>query len=258
MWDAVCCFAVFSREMDYKKIAEDVSTTLFAYFQDSADWKVVKRTKFIEVSSKPSLCFEGNIWNFVTSSSFSYISGTDISAKYKPTNMEIFVSRYRAEALVEIPVNKLFPFIYLPEYRSKWDKAVQSYKLVETVDQDTFIFHSITHSYGFGLISPRDFVYIVHIKKYDDGNLMTTNSVSVDHPDYLPTPRYVRGSNFPSGYACSPHPENPDHSKLVAILQVDLGGMLMPSLVDSVMPMTLINLVTDCKSGFKSLKETIP
>uniref|UniRef100_A0A8D2L4M5 StAR related lipid transfer domain containing 6 n=1 Tax=Varanus komodoensis TaxID=61221 RepID=A0A8D2L4M5_VARKO len=98
---------------------------------------------------------------------------------------------------------------------------------------DTFIFHSITHSYGFGLISPRDFVYIVHIKKYDDGNLMTTNSVSVDHPDYLPTPRYVRGSNFPSGYACSPHPENPDHSKLVAILQVDLGGMLMPSLVDS-------------------------
>ncbi|XP_044287550.1 stAR-related lipid transfer protein 6 [Varanus komodoensis] len=212
--------------MDYKKIAEDVSTTLFAYFQDSADWKVVKRTKFIEVSSKPSLCFEGNI--------------------------------YRAEALVEIPVNKLFPFIYLPEYRSKWDKAVQSYKLVETVDQDTFIFHSITHSYGFGLISPRDFVYIVHIKKYDDGNLMTTNSVSVDHPDYLPTPRYVRGSNFPSGYACSPHPENPDHSKLVAILQVDLGGMLMPSLVDSVMPMTLINLVTDCKSGFKSLKETIP
>ncbi|KAH0627837.1 hypothetical protein JD844_008322, partial [Phrynosoma platyrhinos] len=155
---------------------------------------------------------------------------------------------YRAEALVEIPPHKLFPFIYLPEYRGKWDKAVQSYKLVETIDE-------VIH-YGFGMVSPREFVYLVHIKKYD-GDLMTTNSVSIDHPNFPQSSKYVRGSSFPSGYACSPLPENPEHTKFVAILQVDLGGMLMPSLIDSVMPMTLINLVTDFKAGLKSLKASL-
>ncbi|XP_062984871.1 stAR-related lipid transfer protein 6 [Elgaria multicarinata webbii] len=210
--------------MDYKKIADDVSKEVLAYLQDTTDWKVVKHTKLISVSSKPSQCFPGTL--------------------------------YRAEALMEMPVDKLFPFIYIPEYRSKWDKAIQSYNLLETVDEDTFIFHNITHSYGFGLISPREFVYILHIKRYD-GNLMTTNSISVDHPSCLPSPRYIRGCTFPSGYAFSPHPENPDHTKLVAIVQVDLGGVLKPSLIDSVMPMTLINFVNDLKTGYKSQKGNI-
>ncbi|XP_042304902.1 stAR-related lipid transfer protein 6 [Sceloporus undulatus] len=211
--------------MDYKKTADEVSKKVFAYLQeDTSEWKVVKSTKTIKVWSKPSEDFSGTL--------------------------------YRAEALVEIPHDKLFPFIYLPEHRGQWDKAVQSYKLVETIDEDTFVFHIITHSYGFGMISPREFVYLVRIKKYD-GDLMTTNSVSIDHPDYPLSPNYVRGSSYPSGYACSPLPENPQHTKFVAILQVDLGGMLMPSVIDSVMPTTLINLVTDCKAGLKKLKADI-
>ncbi|XP_061470771.1 stAR-related lipid transfer protein 6 isoform X3 [Rhineura floridana] len=111
---------------------------------------------------------------------------------------------YRAEALIEVPAAKLFPFIYCAEYRSKWDRALQSYKLVDTIDEDTFIYRSITHSYGMGLVSPRDFVFLLHIKKY--GDLMTTNSLSVDHPDYPPCQNYVRGTSFPSGYACCPLP----------------------------------------------------
>ncbi|XP_063147209.1 stAR-related lipid transfer protein 6 [Candoia aspera] len=155
---------------------------------------------------------------------------------------------------MDISSDKLFPFVYLPEYRSKWDKSLQSYKLVRTIDQDTFIYHSITHSYGFGLISPRDFVYMLHVKKYD-GKLMTTNSISVNHPDFPPTPAYVRGTTFSSGYACLPLPENPQQSKFTVIIQVDMGGLLKRSVIDSVMPLSLINFVTDCKAGFKMLKE---
>ncbi|KAM6474084.1 stAR-related lipid transfer protein 6 [Liasis olivaceus] len=162
---------------------------------------------------------------------------------------------FRTEVLLDIPSDKLLPFIYLPEYRSKWDKTLQSYKLIEAIDQDTFIYQGITHSYGFGLISPRDFVYMLHLKNYN-GNLMTTNSVSVNHPDVPPTQAYVRGTTFSSGYACIPLPENPEQSKFMAIIQVDLGGVLKPSVIDSVMPMNLINFVTDCKAGFKMLKET--
>uniref|UniRef100_A0A670ZRU3 START domain-containing protein n=1 Tax=Pseudonaja textilis TaxID=8673 RepID=A0A670ZRU3_PSETE len=44
---------------------------------------------------------------------------------------------------------------------------------------------------------------------------------------------------------------NPEHTKLMMVVQVDLGGFLMPSVINSVMPMSLINFVTDCKSGLK-------
>uniref|UniRef100_A0ABM5FUG2 StAR-related lipid transfer protein 6 n=1 Tax=Pogona vitticeps TaxID=103695 RepID=A0ABM5FUG2_9SAUR len=212
--------------VDYKETADEVCEKVLSYIrEDTSGWKVVKRTKHISVLAKPSGDFCGTL--------------------------------YRAEARIEVPAEKLFPFMYLPEYREKWDKAVQSYRLVETIDQDTFIFHSITHSYGFGMVSPRDFVYLLHVRKYE-GDLMTTNSVSVDHPDCPQSSIYVRGSSFPSGYACCPHPENPGHSKLVAIVQVDLGGRLMPSLIESVMPTTLLNLVTDCKAGIKALKGKLP
>uniref|UniRef100_A0A8C7E2E4 StAR related lipid transfer domain containing 6 n=1 Tax=Naja naja TaxID=35670 RepID=A0A8C7E2E4_NAJNA len=121
--------------------------------------------------------------------------------------------------------------------------------------QDTFIYRSITHSYGFGMVSPRDFVYMLHLKTYD-GNLMTTNSISVVYPNLPPTPAYIRGTTFSSGYACLPLPGKPEHTKLMMVVQVDLGGFLMPSVVDSVMPMSLINFVTDCKSGLKTLRQS--
>ncbi|XP_062828620.1 stAR-related lipid transfer protein 6 isoform X1 [Anolis carolinensis] len=205
--------------MDYRQIGEEVATKVLSYIQeDISEWKVERITKNIKVWSKPSEDFEGML--------------------------------YRAEALVETPPDKLFPFLYLPEHRSKWDKAVQSYRNVETIDKDTFIIHVITHSYGFGMVSPRDFVSVVHIKKYD-GDLMTSNSVGVNHPSCPSCPKYVRGNNYPSGYACSPFPGNPQHTKFVAILQVDLGGLLLPSLISSVLPTTLVNFITDCKAGLR-------
>ncbi|XP_061470760.1 stAR-related lipid transfer protein 6 isoform X2 [Rhineura floridana] len=210
--------------MDYKNISKDLSKKILMYLEEPSGWRVAKCTKHISVLAKPATDFPGTV--------------------------------YRAEALIEVPAAKLFPFIYCAEYRSKWDRALQSYKLVDTIDEDTFIYRSITHSYGMGLVSPRDFVFLLHIKKY--GDLMTTNSLSVDHPDYPPCQNYVRGTSFPSGYACCPLPGNPNHSKLMAIIQVDLGGKLMPSVIDSVMPMSLMNLVTDCKTGLKALKENIP
>ncbi|XP_058024088.1 stAR-related lipid transfer protein 6 [Ahaetulla prasina] len=209
--------------MDYKEKAEEVSAKVLFYLHDTEGWKVVKSTKQMDVLAKPSTEFPGLL--------------------------------YRAEALLEVPPHELFPFVYQPEYRSKWDKSLQSYKIVERIDQDTFIYRSITHSYGFGMVSPRDFVYLLHVKTYDE-NLMTTNSISVVHPDFLPTPAYIRGTTFSSGYACRPLPENPEHTKFMMIVQVDLGGFLTPSVINSVMPMTLVNFVTDCKTGLKMLKQT--
>nr|XP_020634282.1 stAR-related lipid transfer protein 5-like isoform X5 [Pogona vitticeps] len=90
--------------VDYKETADEVCEKVLSYIrEDTSGWKVVKRTKHISVLAKPSGDFCGTL--------------------------------YRAEARIEVPAEKLFPFMYLPEYREKWDKAVQSYRLVETIDQ---------------------------------------------------------------------------------------------------------------------------
>nr|XP_056705047.1 stAR-related lipid transfer protein 6 [Euleptes europaea] len=206
--------------MDYKKISDDVSRKMLSYIKDTSGWKEIKKGKLITVSIRPSTDYPGNI--------------------------------YRVEATIEQPAEKVFPFIYLPEHRTKWDKSLQLYRIIDTLDQDTAIYHSVTHSFGMGLVPPRDFVYLVHIKKYN--SLLTTNSTSVDHPKCPPCCSYVRGKTYPSCYACYPSPENPTHCKMVAIVQVDLGGMLLPSVVHSVMPTSLMNLVTDCRAGIKALK----
>lgn len=44
-------------------------------------------------------------------------------------------SRYRGEGIIKEVPSKIIPFMYLPEYRNKWDKALQSYKLLERIDQ---------------------------------------------------------------------------------------------------------------------------
>ncbi|XP_058880365.1 stAR-related lipid transfer protein 6-like [Acipenser ruthenus] len=82
--------------------------------------------------------------------------------------------QYRGEGIIEDTPEKIIPFMYLPEYRNKWDTAVKSYTFLERIGQDTVISHTITHSYGLGLISSRDFVDLINVKRYE-GGIVTTN-----------------------------------------------------------------------------------
>ncbi|XP_029859571.1 stAR-related lipid transfer protein 6 isoform X1 [Aquila chrysaetos chrysaetos] len=171
--------------MDYKKIADEVSEKILSYSQDTSGWRVIKISKNVTVSSKPSKEYAGNI--------------------------------YRGEGIIKEVPSKIIPFMYLPEYRNKWDKALQSYKLLERIDQDTGIYHSVTHSYGMGLISSRDFVDLLHVKPYP-GDILTTNSVSVEYSSCPPTPSCVRGYNNACGYVCSPLPEFLGASRKTTVL----------------------------------------
>ncbi|KAM3938249.1 stAR-related lipid transfer protein 6 isoform 1-T2 [Leptodactylus fuscus] len=206
--------------MDYKKIAQDVAQKILAYSQDTSGWKVAKSTKDITVSWKPSKEYPGNL--------------------------------YRGEGIIEEVPEKVIPFMYQAKYRAKWDSALKSYSILEEIDEDTVICHCITHSYGMGIISAREFVDIVHISRYD-GGVVTTNSVSVDYDRCPITSSYVRGYNNPCGYVCSPLPENPAHSRLVAFIQPNLGGLLPRSVVDSAIPSNVVSLIRDVQEGIKKL-----
>ncbi|XP_044150753.1 stAR-related lipid transfer protein 6 [Bufo gargarizans] len=206
--------------MDYKKIADDVSQTIRSYSQDTSGWKVAKSTKNITISWKPSNEYPGNI--------------------------------YRGEGIIEGVPEKVIPFMYLAKYRSKWDSALKSYSIVEEVDEDTFICHCITHSHGMGLISPREFVDLIHIRRYD-GGVVTTNSISVEYDKCPVSSSPVRGFNNPCGYVCSPLPENPAHSRLEVFIQPNLGGLLPRSVVETALPSNVVGLINDAREGIKTL-----
>ncbi|MBN3314903.1 STAR6 protein, partial [Atractosteus spatula] len=206
--------------MGYHQSAEELAQKIWSYNQDVSGWTVAKNSRNVTVSWKPSSEYRGKL--------------------------------YRAEGIVEDTPDNIIPFMYLPEYRILWDKALKSYTLLERIDENTAICHTVTHSYGMGLISSRDFVDLISVKRYEEG-IITTNSVSVDYAQCPPSPAHIRGHNNPCGYVCTPLPKSPGHSKLVVFIQPDLGGMLPQSIVESALPNNLINLINDTRTGIKTL-----
>ncbi|XP_076991555.1 stAR-related lipid transfer protein 6 [Tamandua tetradactyla] len=207
--------------MDYKAIAKHTAQEVLGYSQDTAGWKVVKISKKITVSSKPSKKFSGKI--------------------------------YRVEAIIPESSCKVSDFLYRLDNRLTWDKELKACNMVHRIDSDTIISHTITQSFAMGSISPRDFVDLVHIKRYE-GNLNIVCCISVDFPLYPPASNYIRGYNHPCGYICSPLQGNPAYSKLVAFVQTDMRGKLSPSVIEATMPSHLVSFIINAKDGIKALK----
>ncbi|XP_040193102.1 stAR-related lipid transfer protein 6 [Rana temporaria] len=205
--------------MDYKKIADEISQKILSYSEDTSGWKVAKSTNDIVVSWKPSTEYSGNI--------------------------------YRGEGIIKEVPEKVIPFLYIDEHRKKWDKSLKFYSTLEHIDQDTLICRTITHSYGMGLISSREFVDLVHIRRYDGGVVTTNALIYIDYEKCPENSSNVRGFNYPTGYICSPLPENPAHSKLVVYIQTELGGLLPRSVVESALPSNVIGLITSVREGIK-------
>ncbi|XP_006143504.1 stAR-related lipid transfer protein 6 isoform X2 [Tupaia chinensis] len=175
----------------------------------------------ITVSSKPSRKFHGNL--------------------------------YRVEGIIPETSAKLSDFLYQPGTRASWDKSLKGYNVVHRIDSDTFISHTVTQSFAMGSISPRDFIDLVHIQRYE-GNMNIISSKSVNFPEYPPSPNYIRGYNHPCGYVCSPLKENPAYSKLVMFVQTEMRGKLSPSIIEKTMPSNLVNFILNVKDGITAYK----
>nr|KAF6472635.1 StAR related lipid transfer domain containing 6 [Molossus molossus] len=200
--------------MDYKVLAQQTAQDILGYSQDTSGWK-----KKVTVSSKASKIFHGNL--------------------------------YRVEGIIPESTSKLSDFLYKPENRTTWDKSLKVYNMIHKIDSDTFICHTITHSFAMGSISPRDFIDIVYLKCFE-GNVFVISSKSVEFPGYPPSSDYIRGYNHACGFVCSPLQDNPAHSKLVMFVQTEMRGKLSPSIIEATMPSNLINLILNAKTGIKT------
>ncbi|XP_004684068.1 PREDICTED: stAR-related lipid transfer protein 6 [Condylura cristata] len=183
--------------MDYKALAQQTVQELIGYNQDTSGWKVVKTAKKITVYSKPSKKFLGNL--------------------------------YRVEGIIPESTSRLSDFLYKPENRVTWDKSLKVYNMVQKIDPDSFICHTITQSFAMGSVSPRDFIDLVYIK-HCEGN--------VDVISYK-----LKSSSFAF--------RNPAHSKLVMFVQTEMKGKLSPSIVEATLPSNLISFILSAKDGIQ-------
>ncbi|CAJ0926957.1 unnamed protein product [Ranitomeya imitator] len=67
------------------------------------------------------------------------VSFKNITVSWKPSN-DYSGNIYRGETIIEESPEKLIPFMYLAKYRSKWDKTLKSYTIVEEIDENTLLF----------------------------------------------------------------------------------------------------------------------
>ncbi|XP_053452043.1 stAR-related lipid transfer protein 5-like isoform X3 [Nycticebus coucang] len=89
--------------------------------------------------------------------------------------------------------------------REKWDENVASFEIIQSITDTLCISRTSTPSAAMKLISPRDFVDLVLVRKYEDGTI-SSNATHVEHPLSPPKPGFVRGFNHPCGCFCEPLP----------------------------------------------------
>ncbi|XP_057554216.1 stAR-related lipid transfer protein 6 isoform X1 [Hippopotamus amphibius kiboko] len=254
--------------MDYKALAQQTAQEILGYYQDTSGWKVVKTSKKITVSSKASKKFHGNLFWCLrdqTSVDSNLCIKETLEAWFPIGHPWVNIShywsqvvlgpqsQYRVEGIIPESTSKLSDFLYKPENRVTWDKSLKVYNMVQKIDSDTCICHTITQSFAMGSISPRDFIDLVYLKHYE-GNMDIISSTSVDFPAYPQSSNYIRGYNHACGYICSPLQENPAYSKLVMFVQTEMRGKLAPSIIEATMPSNLVSFILNVQDGIKTHK----
>ncbi|XP_006990288.1 stAR-related lipid transfer protein 5 isoform X2 [Peromyscus maniculatus bairdii] len=188
--------------------SEAVAEKVLRYRRDESGWKKCREGNGVSVSWRPSEEFPGNL--------------------------------YRGEGILCGTPAEVWDCIkpVAGGLREKWDDNVTSFEIVQSITDMLCVSRTSTPSAAMKLISPRDFVDLVLVKKYEDGTI-SSNATHVEHPSCPPKPGFVRGFNHPCGCFCEPLPGEPNKTNLVTFFQTDLSGYLPQSVVDSFFPRSM-------------------
>uniref|UniRef100_A0A2K5UV30 StAR related lipid transfer domain containing 5 n=2 Tax=Macaca TaxID=9539 RepID=A0A2K5UV30_MACFA len=138
--------------------------------------------------------------------------------------------------------------------RVKWDENVTGFEIIQSITDTLCVSRTSTPSAAMKLISPRDFVDLVLVKRYEDGTI-SSNATHVEHPLCPPKPGFVRGFNHPCGCFCEPLPGEPTKTNLVTFFHTDLSGYLPQNVVDSFFPRSMTRFYANLQKAVKQFHE---
>ncbi|XP_052795322.1 stAR-related lipid transfer protein 5-like isoform X1 [Mya arenaria] len=206
---------------DYIDRGEEVAKILQDYYKDKDGWTLSKKTKDgASISYRHSKEFDGYL--------------------------------YKGECMFDAPPATVFRYVDpLPDSaREKWDSNMKKIETLEWLQKDKLrINRACTASAMMGLISPRDFVDLILNKETD--SYLSTNAVSIRYSKCAEEKKYVRGWNYPCGLICEKVEGEPNKTKLVSLIQPDIGGMLPRTMVDSAIPSSMTSFFSELKEALK-------
>ncbi|KAM5291894.1 stAR-related lipid transfer protein 5 [Ctenodactylus gundi] len=200
------------------QVSEEVAQKMQEYRRDSSGWKICRESNGVSVSWRPSVEFPGNL--------------------------------YRGEGVLRGTPEKVWHWVNptAEGLREQWDENVTSLKIIQSFTDMLCVTRTCTPSAAMKLISPRDFVDVVLVKKFEDGSV-SSNATHMEHPLCPPESGFVRGFNHPCGCFCEPLPGEPDKTRLVTFFQTELGGLLPRSVVDSFFPRSMAGFYTNLQKA---------
>ncbi|KAM7330558.1 hypothetical protein ACRRTK_009747 [Alexandromys fortis] len=219
--------------------SEAVAEKVLRYRRDESGWKKCREGNGVSVSWRPSEEFPGNL--------------------------------YRGEGILCGTLEEVWDCIkpVAGGLREKWDDNVTSFEVVQSITDMLCVSRTSTPSAAMKLISPRDFVDLVLVKKYEDGTI-SSNGEFTDLKNVFQLPTWnihcvpqsqvlcedltIRagasvnhcqvGCETSLPFQVARHIaaeclEEPNKTKLVTFFQTDLSGYLPQSVVDSFFPRSM-------------------
>ncbi|XP_040498813.1 stAR-related lipid transfer protein 5 isoform X3 [Ursus maritimus] len=100
-----------------------------------------------------------------------------VSVSWRPS-MEFPGNLYRGEGIVHAAPEKVWACVkpLAGTLRDKWDENVSSFEIIESLTDMLCVSRTASPPAAMKLISPRDFVDLVLVKKYEDGSLSSSGS----------------------------------------------------------------------------------
>ncbi|CAI9719131.1 stAR-related lipid transfer protein 5-like [Octopus vulgaris] len=156
--------------------------------------------------------------------------GWEVAKKFKDITVyckkspEFSGHLYKAEMTVNAPPATVFEYIdpWPDSPRLKWDNRMKGIETLKKFDKDLRVMRTYTSSACIGLISPRDFVDVIYaLSALNQSNVLRCLLIE------------------------------PNKTKLVNLIQPDLGGMVPRGLVEAAMPPSIEGFYINLNGALK-------
>jgi hypothetical protein len=203
--------------MDYLAESKIVAKSFLAYILDTNDWKQIKDSDGIKISSRKSDNPKAGIM-------------------------------YKCEVTLDAPAAKVYEFVDpSKKYRIQWDGYLERLETTKKISDNAFLIYHALRPALKGIMSPRDSIDVVTCDETDDFYFVAASGV--DCPDTPIISKYVRVIQYPCGYLIYKNNNDPEKCRFVMILNCDLKmnsvATFMSDIAKPTLCVTKINYLRD-------------
>ncbi|XP_074648391.1 stAR-related lipid transfer protein 6-like [Tubulanus polymorphus] len=157
---------------------------------------------------------------------------TDNEVTVFQTRKKERVCKIAGVGIIKANIDFVYDIVRDPFRRYQYDSMAKKMRVVEHVNNTTRVIHILMETTRCLLKQARDFCY-VSTERIEDGGVHVVAGRSVEHANCLPSEKIPRLKAHASGFVLEPCKGNPRKTKVIYLLQVDLGDL----------PETIVKLV---------------